>query len=621
MNELIQKMQQIDEIKNSISSVIASTGEEVPSFAEYPASLQQIADERSTLISDYQEFKSIIEDQLGEENEEKQLLCADIITRSYYSCKTNGQIAGLPDTYDYIVRAEYPVSAGMVCLIDTIIGQFAAIVLADGSGNTMKFYCSEFQDGSITDHPENAIFIHGDDPGVSESTIYKKNNEYYKILNEYKIEIPEGCASLRVSNICQSTYSTQPEYPLKVYNVIKKRSYEYVKPGISAAYDALSTSYKISSFIEGQDYRLRTLSSGYIDNSGIMSYPSEKCVFTVISCQAGDSLKLSGQVGQSIIVQVYGSEIPLNDFNQLTATAIIKTWGQYSLCAFDTNYLSGHYDGTTVFPLTPGSNKIVLSGYEVVMPEGAKCIGMTSFNIDQNPIAIFKNGAIESNVKDEISKIDLQSKASPLNGKNYVAFGDSWTYGHQIASTSTYSGIAAQKNGMTYKNDSWNGATMTSCENTYESFSNKIDQLSNDIIDADYITLAFGLNDKSKQVPIGVSSDTDISTYYGAWNTSIDKILSWNPDAHVGILLLGQNLNQSFYDATIDVAKTNGIPFFDMNNDPTLPPLIYNRIDNSVKQSIMSKRYAEFFDVTKSHPNSKWHEYVAGMLSEFLRRI
>lgn len=108
----------------------------------------------------------------------------------------------MPDTYDYIVRAEYPVSAGMVCLIDTIIGQFAAIVLADGLGNTIKFYCSEFQDGSITDHPENAIFIHGDDPGVSESTIYKKNNEYYKILNGYKIEIPEGCASLRVSNIC-----------------------------------------------------------------------------------------------------------------------------------------------------------------------------------------------------------------------------------------------------------------------------------------------------------------------------------------------------------------------------------------------------------------------------------
>ena len=71
MNELIQKMQQIDEIKNGISTVIASTGEEVPSFAEYPASLQQIADERSTLISDYQEFKSTIEDQLGEENEEK----------------------------------------------------------------------------------------------------------------------------------------------------------------------------------------------------------------------------------------------------------------------------------------------------------------------------------------------------------------------------------------------------------------------------------------------------------------------------------------------------------------------------------------------------------------------
>lgn len=80
-------------------------------------------------------------------------------------------------------------------------------------------------------------------------------------------------------------------------------------------------------------------------------------------------------------------------------------------------------------------------------------------------------------------------------------------------------------------------------------------------------------------------------------------------------------MNQSFYDATIDVAKTNGIPFFDMNNDPALPPLIYNRIDNSVKQSIMSKRYTEFFDATKSHPNSKWHEYVAGMLSEFLRRI
>ena len=142
----------------------------------------------------------------------------------------------------------------------------------------------------------------------------------------------------------------------------------------------------------------------------------------------------------------------------------------------------------------------------------------------------------------------------------YDSYNNQWkSYGWHIAN----------RNAMTYTNKAVGGGTLTyaiydtsisapdptgtpqlanslvkdlTTEDTFA-------QLSGLIADADYITIAYGLNDLKKYdkhwnlCDVGQKTDSVISTMWGAWNTVLSTIYNLNPDVKLGIILTDGGFN------------------------------------------------------------------------------
>lgn len=183
-----------------------------------------------------------------------------------------------------------------------------------------------------------------------------------------------------------------------------------------------------------------------------------------------------------------------------------------------------------------------------------------------------------------------------LNGKKWVACGDSFTQGdyNGIISTDDYQFTDApyygknkvypffigRRNNMTIINEAISGSIMA-LSKAYVDDPTHVDigskypfsyqRYMNVAQDADYITLWFGINDAALTY-LGTINDTTNETFYGAWNVVLEYFIKNRPLAKIGIIVTNGSTDE-YRQAVRDVAQKWGIPYLDMTKDAQVPPI------------------------------------------------
>ena len=183
-----------------------------------------------------------------------------------------------------------------------------------------------------------------------------------------------------------------------------------------------------------------------------------------------------------------------------------------------------------------------------------------------------------------------------LNGKKWVACGDSFTQGdyNGIISTDDYQFTDApyygknkvypffigRRNNMTIINEAISGSIMALSKAYVDDPENvpigskypfSYQRYMNVAQDADYITLWFGINDAALTY-LGTINDTTNETFYGAWNVVLEYFIKNRPLAKIGIIVTNGSTAE-YRQAVRDVAQKWGIPYLDMTKDAQVPPI------------------------------------------------
>ena len=224
----------------------------------------------------------------------------------------------------------------------------------------------------------------------------------------------------------------------------------------------------------------------------------------------------------------------------------------------------------------------------------------------------------------------ISNTQNVLSGKKYVACGDSFTQG--VLSTSFESGKYAgyrkvypyfigNRNDMNVVNLAKGGMTMCNIDGTRENaFSNN--HYKQIPLDADYITLKFGINDDNYNSPLGTIDDVVNTTFYGAWNVVMEYIVTNIPFAKVGIIVTNGTNRNELTEATRKIARKWGVPILDEAGDYNVPLL--NRVHEKTEicdTAINARTNAFRVSESDGHPNDKAHEYESTFVEAFMRNL
>jgi lysophospholipase L1-like esterase len=137
--------------------------------------------------------------------------------------------------------------------------------------------------------------------------------------------------------------------------------------------------------------------------------------------------------------------------------------------------------------------------------------------------------------------------------------------------------------------------------------------------DADFITVAMGTNDTEGLVPLGTSTDTAITTFYGALNTLVPGLINKYPGKKIGFLTplprIGSYTQEDAKaNAIKEVCAKYSIPVLDLTHNSRINPNV--PIINSTYYS--SSGYPAGDGL---HPNYQGHLVIADIIEAFLRSM
>ena len=236
-----------------------------------------------------------------------------------------------------------------------------------------------------------------------------------------------------------------------------------------------------------------------------------------------------------------------------------------------------------------------------------------------------------------------------LYGKKWAVCGDSFsngdfkggeepifTDGPFAGQRKTYGYLIAARNGMRVQHLAVGGMTMAtpSDEEFTNTFSGGLYKTID--ADADYITLYFGINDshhrpkstgddgevKKGIIRLGEIGDTAIDTFYGAWNTVLEYLITHHPYAHIGILVSNGCETDDYRRAEIALANRWGLPYLDLNGDARTP-VMGRSTNETILKSVRDCR-TKMFAVDpprNTHPNAAAHEYESWFIENWLRSL
>ena len=238
-----------------------------------------------------------------------------------------------------------------------------------------------------------------------------------------------------------------------------------------------------------------------------------------------------------------------------------------------------------------------------------------------------------------------QNRGNVLWGKKWFATGDSFTSGGSVeedkyftdepykGKLKTYPLFIGRRNNMEVINDSISGSIMALDKSYLADPDNVSIKTRNPFSytrylsipeDVDYITLWFGINDAG-HTNLGTIDDESNETFYGAWNSVLEWILTNRPWAHVGIIITNGS-SADYRNAEREIAKKWGIPYLDMMGDDQVPVMTLGR-ENSLglckkaydlRRTTFAVGHAPTGD---SHPCWQAHEYESTFIEAFLRRL
>lgn len=269
-----------------------------------------------------------------------------------------------------------------------------------------------------------------------------------------------------------------------------------------------------------------------------------------------------------------------------------------------------------------------------------------TFEINVPSEAVYARFASRANEDGEIAELIVNIKTKPmyknnLTGKKWYACGDSFTEGAYIfddlklvdrwledgkyaGKLKSYPYYIGNRTNCDIYNIALSGSTLTyvSSEPKKYSFSSdygteepSCNNYKSVPIDADYITLWFGINDNGYGVPIGNDDDTTNTTFKGAYNIVLKYFVENCKKAKIGIIV-SNNMPAAYVDATIKMANRWGIKYLDLNSDevPLMQATLRNVCDEA-KANAINK-----FAISQSnmHPNYYAHEFESKFIEHWL---
>ena len=243
----------------------------------------------------------------------------------------------------------------------------------------------------------------------------------------------------------------------------------------------------------------------------------------------------------------------------------------------------------------------------------AKYIRFSSFN---SPLVVAEFKAFTN---DEAYS-DLRG-ISTLNGKKWVSCGDSFTHGGNLGSSGydniyeafkSYPWWIARRNNMNLVNIARSGERITNSGSIHFT----PDRFKSIPIDADIVTLAFGLNETT--ATIGDSTSSDNTTLWGAFNEVITWILTNIPKCKIGIIIQDAWMTQTIANAEKAIGAFWGIPVIDLKFDSSIPLGIGGR--PGVNDFAATQRDSVFKDST-DHPNIEAHKYRSYIIENWLKSL
>ena len=286
---------------------------------------------------------------------------------------------------------------------------------------------------------------------------------------------------------------------------------------------------------------------------------------------------------------------------------LISGHSQYAttlICTYDENktFLRSYGDGT--------SAGLTFTDYQFIPQSDEKYVRFSTYQYTQYPLKVVSLG--------ELAPITDKKQDNYLFNKKYVACGDSFTKGDVISSDKVYPYLIAQRNNMRLVNMAHNGSYCHYGENGFTNPNNSY-YYQNIPLDADIITIAYGLNEIS--TPIGTKDSNDNTTIWGAYNEVLGWITTNIPNAKVGIISNDAWMTYDLRNALQEIASYWGVEFLDLKEygKPFMISGKYSQ-DGDTNPSVVSQRTTQYCVSSQNgHPNELGHKVRSYIIENFLR--
>lgn len=263
---------------------------------------------------------------------------------------------------------------------------------------------------------------------------------------------------------------------------------------------------------------------------------------------------------------------------------------------------------------------------KIVIPQNCNYVTFSS----QRPTAetvvfeLYKLSPVEADLIDG----KFTYGVSPLNGKKWVAYGDSFTHGDfsglqtseytfEDGSYKVYPNYIKRRTTCNVVNNAVNGSTMKDFvqQETY------LDIPEN----ADYATFYFGINDSHASFAVGTIDDNTDATFYGCLNILMNWLIVNRPNTKVGFIISNGCDTTDYPTAEINACEKWGIAYLDINGDKKLPMVIRANMRglSETVYDLYLQKYACVYsgDSQNHHPNPLGHYDESFMIQQFLERL
>lgn len=135
----------------------------------------------------------------------------------------------------------------------------------------------------------------------------------------------------------------------------------------------------------------------------------------------------------------------------------------------------------------------------------------------------------------------------------------------------------------------------------------------------DCVTIFAGVNDYRLDKPIGVWGTDDINTYYGAYKSLIEHILTHNPTCRINLWTPLQRDKDGYDTIRLNDVGHRLVDYVDavkvIGREYALPVL------DLYAESGFNILTLDTFTNDRLHPNDAGHQRIAGMATAFLLRL